>query len=65
MALSCAAWGLMVVPIDHSAGGRSCSGEEIHSGDRDLLVLGDRGPVPVLSPRQFWDPLQSDASGGR
>jgi len=30
----------------------------IVSGDGDLLVLGDTGPVPVLSPRQFWDRLQ-------
>ena len=30
-------------------------------GDRDLLVLGGSGPVPVLSPRQFWDSLQSKA----
>jgi uncharacterized protein len=30
----------------------------IVSGDGDLLVLGSTGPVPVLSPRQFWDSLQ-------
>jgi uncharacterized protein len=30
----------------------------IVSGDGDLLVLGRAGPVPVLSPRQFWDSLQ-------
>ena len=29
------------------------------TGDADLLVLGREGPVPVLSPRQFWDSLQS------
>ena len=31
----------------------------IVSGDGDLLVLGDTGPVPVLSPRQFWDSIQT------
>jgi predicted nucleic acid-binding protein len=33
----------------------------IISGDGDLLVLGREAPVPVLSPRQFWDSLQSTA----
>lgn len=33
----------------------------IVSGDGDLLVLGKTGPVPVLSPRQFWDSLQPGA----
>ena len=33
----------------------------IVSGDQDLLVLGATGPVPVLSPRQFWDSVQSVA----
>jgi putative PIN family toxin of toxin-antitoxin system len=37
----------------------------IVSGDHDLLVLGATSPVPVLSPRQFWDSLQSDAGGKR
>ena len=31
----------------------------IITGDSDLLVLVRKGPVPVLSPRQFWDSLQS------
>ena len=31
----------------------------IVSGDGDLLALGDTGPVPVLSPRQFWDSIQT------
>lgn len=31
----------------------------IITGDSDLLVIGRKGPVPVLSPRQFWDSLQS------
>jgi putative PIN family toxin of toxin-antitoxin system len=33
----------------------------IVSGDADLLVLGRTGPVPVLSPRQFWNSLQPGA----
>jgi putative PIN family toxin of toxin-antitoxin system len=33
----------------------------IVSGDGDLLVLGDTGPVAVLSPRQFWKSLQPGA----
>jgi putative PIN family toxin of toxin-antitoxin system len=37
----------------------------IVSGDQELLVLGATCPIPVLSPRQFWDSLQSDASGKR
>jgi uncharacterized protein len=35
------------------------------SGDGDLLVLGPSGPVPVLSPRQFWDSLQPGSKRGR
>ena len=31
----------------------------IVSGDKDLLTVGDTGPVPVLSPRQFWDSIQT------
>ena len=34
----------------------------IVSGDHDLLVPGSTGPVPVLSPRQFWDSLQFDVT---
>jgi len=30
----------------------------IVSGDSDLLVLGVDGPMPVVSPRQFWKSLQ-------
>jgi putative PIN family toxin of toxin-antitoxin system len=26
----------------------------IVSGDPDLLVLGKRSPVPVMSPREYW-----------
>jgi putative PIN family toxin of toxin-antitoxin system len=35
------------------------------SGDLDLLVLGDTAPVPILSPRQFWDSLQPGAKKRR
>ena len=37
----------------------------IVSGDGDLLTLGRTGPVPVLSPRQFWDSLQPAAKPRR
>jgi putative PIN family toxin of toxin-antitoxin system len=37
----------------------------IVSGDGDLLVLGRTGPLPVLSPRQFWDSLQAGGKPGR
>ena len=33
----------------------------IISGDADLQVLGGSAPIPVLSPRQFWDSLQGGA----
>lgn len=29
------------------------------TGDRDLLVLAGRAPVPILSPREFWDRVGS------
>jgi putative PIN family toxin of toxin-antitoxin system len=28
------------------------------TGDRDLLELGDRAPVPVVDPRGFWTLLR-------
>ena len=31
----------------------------IVSGDKDLLAVGDTAPIPVLSPRQFWDSIQT------
>ena len=34
----------------------------IITADSDLRVLGGGGPVPVLSPRQFWDSLQDGSS---
>ena len=36
----------------------------IISGDADLLVLGGSSPIPVLSPRQFWDSLQRPGRRG-
>lgn len=29
------------------------------TGDRDLLVLGGRAPLPMLSPREFWELLRT------
>jgi putative PIN family toxin of toxin-antitoxin system len=28
------------------------------TGDRDLLALGQRAPLPILSPRQAWESLR-------
>ncbi len=28
------------------------------TGDRDLLTLGPRAPLPILSPRQTWESLR-------
>lgn len=30
------------------------------TGDRALLEIGDEAPLPVLSPRAFWDWLRSE-----
>ena len=32
------------------------------TGDRDLLNLGSRAPLPILSPRGFWDLLRKKTS---
>ncbi|MHC4780808.1 MAG: putative toxin-antitoxin system toxin component, PIN family [Planctomycetota bacterium] len=29
------------------------------TGDEDLLALGDGAPLPILSPREFWEKLRS------
>ena len=31
------------------------------TGDRDLLRLGPRAPLPILSPRQVWESLRRGA----
>ena len=31
------------------------------TGDRQLLALGDGAPLPILSPRQFWELLRRGA----
>jgi len=31
------------------------------TGDGQLQALGDRAPLPILSPRQFWDLLRRSA----
>ena len=32
--------------------------EVLATGDRELLALGPRAPLPVLSPRQVWELLR-------
>jgi len=34
--------------------------EVVVSGDRDLLDLGESAPLPIVSPRGFWDRLRAD-----
>lgn len=29
------------------------------TGDQDLLAVADRSPIPILSPRGFWEQLRS------
>lgn len=33
------------------------------TGDRDLLDVRDRSPIPILEPRAFWELLRSNQSG--
>lgn len=35
------------------------------TGDRDLLVIAERAPLPIRSPREFWDLLRSPDPEGR
>jgi uncharacterized protein len=30
------------------------------TGDQDLLVIADRAPLPILTPRQAWEQLRRD-----
>ena len=30
------------------------------TGDQDLLVLADRAPLPILSPREAWERLRGE-----
>ena len=32
------------------------------TGDRDLIEMGEDRPVPILTPRGFWDLLRSEAA---
>ncbi len=32
------------------------------TGDQDLLVLADRAPLPILSPRQAWERLRGEGA---
>jgi putative PIN family toxin of toxin-antitoxin system len=31
------------------------------TGDQDLLAVADRSPIPILSPRGFWEQLRSSS----
>lgn len=35
--------------------------EVLVTGDNDLLEIADHTPLPVHSPRQFWDDLRSNS----
>jgi len=35
--------------------------EALVTGDRDLLDAAAQAPLPILSPRAFWDRLRSDS----
>jgi putative PIN family toxin of toxin-antitoxin system len=32
------------------------------TGDRDLIEMGEDRPIPILTPRGFWDLLRSDSA---
>jgi uncharacterized protein len=32
------------------------------TGDRDLIEMGEDKPLPILTPRGFWDLLRSDSA---
>ena len=33
--------------------------EVLVTGDRDLLILGSRAPLPIRAPREFWEILRA------
>ena len=37
----------------------SCLADVLITGDRDLLILGKHGNLPILNPRAFWELLRS------
>lgn len=39
----------------------SGSADVLITGDDDLLVVASQSPVPILTPRKFWELLRSDA----
>ena len=50
-------------PTDIPVLSEACAGgaEVLVTGDRDLLELGSDAPLPILSPRDFWERLRSEA----
>ena len=48
-----------VAVLGEAVAGRA---EALATGDRDLLEIANDAPIPILSPRGFWEQLRSDAS---
>lgn len=48
-------------PADRVVLAEAIAGEAdvLVTGDRDLLDIGARAPIPILSPRGFWDLLRN------
>jgi len=42
----------------------SGAAELLVTGDQDLLVLADRAPLPILTPREAWERLRGERSTG-
>lgn len=40
------------------AGAIDGNADVLVSGDRDLLAIADKVPIPVSSPREFWESLR-------
>lgn len=38
--------------------------EVLVTGDRDLIDIADDAPLPILSPRTFWERLRSNPQAG-
>jgi putative PIN family toxin of toxin-antitoxin system len=42
----------------------ACHADILVTGDADLLEI-EEPPLPILTPRQLWEHLQTEGSGGR
>ena len=49
-------------PSDTAVLAEACAGEAdvLVTGDRDLLDVAAKAPIPILSPREFWGRLRLD-----